>query len=149
MINRPFKIVVVEDNEWYSKLLVHSLSLNPDVEVVSFSSGKEFLANLNESIDVVTLDYRLPDMNGDELLVKIKEFDENIEVIIVSEQENIETAVELLKSGAYDYIVKAKDIRDRLLNAVNHIRKKATLRAKVSSLQEEIAQKFHFKNTII
>lgn len=149
MIDKPFKIIVVEDNEWYSKLLVHSLSLNPDFEIESYSSGKDFLANLRKDIDVVTLDYRLPDMNGDELLKKIKEFDEDIEVVIVSEQENIETAVQLLKSGAYDYIVKAKDIRERLLNTVSNIRKKSTLRAKLTSLQEEVGYKFNLQNTII
>ncbi len=149
MTNKPFKIIVVEDNEWYSKLLVHSLSLNPDFEIESYSSGKEFLSHLSKTTDVVTLDYRLPDMNGNELLKKIKEFDEDIEVIVVSEQENIETAVELLKAGAYDYIVKAKDIRDRLLNTVNNIRKKSNLKAKVSSLQEQVEYKFNFQNTII
>jgi two-component system response regulator AtoC len=149
MINKPFKIIVVEDNEWYSKLLVHSLSLNEDFEIENYFSGKEFLAHLSKDIDIVTLDYRLPDMNGDELLKKIKEYNEDIEVIIISEQENIETAVELLKLGAYDYIVKEKDIRDRLLNTVNHIRKKSSLRAQVSSLQEEVEHKFTFQNTII
>jgi two-component system, NtrC family, response regulator AtoC len=149
MINKPFKIIVVEDNEWYNKLLVHSLSLNPDFEVESYSSGKEFLSSLTHNPDVVTLDYILPDMNGNELLKKIKEYNEDIEVIVISEQENIETAVELLKAGAYDYIVKAKDIRDRLLNTINNIRKKATLKAKVSSLQEEVEHKFNFQNTII
>jgi two-component system response regulator AtoC len=149
MINKPFKVIVVEDNEWYNKLLVHSLSLNQDFEIESYFSGKEFLEHLNKEIDVVTLDYRLPDMNGNELLKKIKEYDDDIEVIIISEQENIETAVELLKSGAYDYIVKEKDIRDRLLNTVNHIRNKSTLKARVSSLQEEVEHKFTFQNTIV
>ncbi|HVD96843.1 MAG TPA: sigma-54 dependent transcriptional regulator [Cytophagaceae bacterium] len=149
MSHRPFKITVVEDNEWYNKLLVHSLSLNPDFEIESYTSGKDFLARLSKDTDVVTLDYRLPDMNGNELLKKVKEFNEEIEVIVISEQENIETAVELLKAGAYDYIVKEKDIRDRLLNTVNNIRKKTTLKAKVSSLQEEIEHKFNFQNTII
>ena len=149
MINKPFKIIVVEDNEWYNKLLVHSLSLNKDFEIENYFSGKEFLEHLNQEINVVTLDYRLPDINGNELLKKIKEYNEDIEVIIISEQENIETAVELLKSGAYDYIVKEKDIRDRLLNTVNHIRNKSTLKARVSSLQEEVEHKFTFQNTII
>jgi two-component system response regulator AtoC len=149
MITKPFKIIVVEDNEWYSKLLVHSLSLNQDFEIENYFSGKEFLAHLSKDIDVVTLDYRLPDMNGNELLKKIKEYNEDIEVIVISEQENIETAVELLKLGAYDYIVKEKDIRDRLLNTVSHIRKKLSLKARVSSLQEEVEHKFTFQNTII
>ena len=64
MEEKSFKIFVVEDDEWYNKLLVHNLSLNPDYEIESFSSGKECLANLHKLPDVVTLDYRLPDMKG-------------------------------------------------------------------------------------
>ena len=149
MSQKPFKIIVVEDNEWYNKLLVHSLSLNPDFEIESFFSGKDFLAHMDKNVDVVTLDYRLPDMNGDELLKKIKQINEEIEVIIISEQDNIETAVELLKLGAYDYIVKAKDIRERLMNIIGNIRKNTSLKAKVSYLQKEVESKYNFQNTII
>jgi two-component system response regulator AtoC len=149
MAQGAFRVVVVEDNEWYNKLLVHSLSLNPDFEVESYSCGKDFLEHITHNPDVVTLDYRLPDMNGDALLKKIKAYNEDIEVIVISEQENVATAVALLQAGAYDYIVKAKDIRDRLLNTVQHIRKKQKLTARVSSLQEEVIQKFSFKNSLI
>ena len=149
MDSKSFKIFVIEDNEWYNRLLVHNLSLNPDYEVKGFLSGKDFLKDLNQNPDVVTLDYRLPDVEGDKLLRQIKDFNEDIEVIIISEQENIETAVELLKSGAYDYLVKEKDIRDRLLNTVNNIRKNSSLKARVSKLQEEVQQKYDFQKTII
>jgi two-component system response regulator AtoC len=68
MTDKPFKIFVVEDSEWYNRLLVHTLSLNPDFEIKSFSNGRDFLNSLNESPDMVTLDYRLPDISGLELL---------------------------------------------------------------------------------
>lgn len=148
-MNKPFKIAVVEDNEWYNKLLVHSITLNPDYEIDTYFSGKDLLDNLHKIPDVVTLDFRLPDMNGRELLQKIKDYNEDIEVIVISEQDNIETAVELLKMGAYDYIVKAKDIRDRLLNTINNIRKNSKLKAYVSTLKKEIEKKYDFENTII
>ena len=73
MSEKPFKIFVVEDSEWYNRLLVHTLSLNPDYEVKSFLNGTDFLNCLNESPDVITLDYRLPDTTGLELLKKIKQ----------------------------------------------------------------------------
>src|ERR1035438_7273249 len=124
MLNdNQFKVFVVEDNEWYNKLLVHSASLNPDFEVKGFYSGKDFLDHLKENPNVVTLDFLLPDMDGAALLKKIKDFNEDIEVIIISEQDDIETAIELLKAGAYDYIVKTKEIRNRLLNTINNIAK--------------------------
>lgn len=149
MENKPFKIYVVEDNEWYNKLLVHNLSLNPDFVVESFLNGKELVAALTKKPDVVTLDYRLPDTDGESLLKKIKDYDANIEVIIISEQEEIETAVDLLKAGAYDYIVKSKDIKDRLINTINHIKKNAKLKNQLVTLQKEVQGKYAFEKSII
>lgn len=149
MTSDPFKIFVVEDDELYNRLLVHTLSLNPDFEVKSFFSAKEFLSNLNENPDVVTLDYRLPDSTGIELLQKIKINNPETEVIVISEQGEIETAVELLKSGAYDYIVKTKDIRELLLNTINNIRKHSHLKARLNHLQKEVEKKYDFRKNII
>ena len=73
MTGNSVKIFVVEDNDWYNRLLVHTLSLNPDYEVKSFFTGHDFLAALHERPDIVTLDYRLPDMTGDELLKQIRQ----------------------------------------------------------------------------
>lgn len=149
MNEAPFLVFVVEDDEWYSKLLVHSISLNPEFEVARFSTGKELLAALHRRPSVITLDYRLPDYQGDELLSRIKSFDSSIEVVVISEQENIETAVDLLKHGAYDYIVKSKDIKDRILNTVNHIHKNVGLQKRITVLQKEVEHKFSFEKTII
>lgn len=145
----PFKVFVVEDNEWYNKLLVHSISLNPDYEVASFFSGKDFLDHLKEKPDVVTLDFLLPDMDGAAILKKIKDFNEEIEVIIISEQDDIETAIDLLKSGAYDYIVKTKDIRNRLLNTINNISKNHSLKAQIKTLKKEVQKKYDFQTSIV
>ncbi len=146
---QAFNIYVVEDNEWYNKLLVHTLSLNPEFTVKSFFSGEEMLRELSDIVDVVTLDYRLPDTTGDVLLKKIKERSPNTEVIIISEQSEITTAVELLKLGAYDYLVKSEDIRDRLWNSVNHVRKHAGLKQKIEILQSEVEKKYDFQNSIL
>lgn len=142
-------IFVVEDNDWYNKLLVHTLSLNPDHIVESFSDGKTLLKELHRKPNIITLDYRLPDANGDEILQKIHAVDPNIEVIIISEQENIETAVELLKLGAYDYLVKTPDIRDLLLNSLRNIGKANALRQRINLLEKEVTQKYEFQKTII
>jgi two-component system, NtrC family, response regulator AtoC len=150
MSHQPFLIHIVEDNEWYNKLLAHHLSLNPDFVVERFFTGKDFLAALSKKTpSVVTLDYRLPDSNGEILLKKIKETNPNTEVIIVSEQEEIEIAIALLKAGAYDYIVKTKDIGGRLLNTINNIRKKNQLKTQIFTLNKEVTKKYAFENTII
>ena len=149
MGEKPFKIFVVEDDEWYRKLLVHNLSLNPDYDIESFANGKDCLSNLNKNPDVITLDYRLPDMQGLEILKKIKAENEEIQVILISEQDEIDVVVELLKYGAYDYIVKSKDIRERLLNTVQNIRNGVRLKKEIVSLRDEVKKKYSYQNTIV
>lgn len=138
MSEKAFKIFVVEDDEWYSRLLVHTLSLNPDYEIQSFGTGKDCLANLHQEPDIITLDYRLPDMKGLEVLKQIKEINEDIQIILISEQIDIEVVVTLLQHGAYDYIVKSKDIRERLLNTVNNIRQGSSLKKEIVNLRQEV-----------
>lgn len=144
-----FRIFVVEDDEWYNRLLVHNLSLNPDYEVVPFFNATDCINNLHQAPDVITVDYRLPDMKGLELLKKIKSHNRDIQVILISEQDDIEVVVDLLKHGAYDYIVKTRDIRERLLNTVSNIRSRAGMEKEIASLRKEVGRKYDYRNTII
>ena len=147
--DKAFKIFVVEDDDWYNRLLVHNLSLIPEYEIESYSNGKACIKNLDKEPDLVTLDYRLPDMKGLDVLKEIKAINEEIQVILISEQDDIEVVVELLKHGAYDYIVKSSDIKERLLNTVNNIRKGANLKKEIVSLRQEVKKKYSYQNTII
>ena len=149
MDTKPFRVFVVEDDNWYNRLLVHNLSLNPDYVIDSYTNGKDCLDNLNKNPDVITLDYRLPDMKGLEILKRIKAENEDIQVVLISEQDEIDVVVELLKYGAYDYIVKSKDIRERLLNTVQNIRNGVNLRKEIVSLRNEVRKKYSYQNTII
>jgi len=149
MTERPVKIFVVEDNEWYNKLLVHTLSLIPDYEIKSFFNAKDFLNCIHESPDIVTLDYRLPDISGLEVLKRIRQENMDVQVILISEQEDINTVVTLLKLGAYDYITKSNDIRDRLLNTIQNLRNGIGLKLEISSLRREIQKKYSFRQSIL
>jgi len=145
---RPLKIFVVEDNLFYGELLKRHLSLNPDNEVYLFKTGKECLDHLYQKPDLISLDYGLPDIPGDKVLKKIKADYPELPVIIVSGQEDIKTAVSLLRGGAYDYFVKDDDTKDRLWNAVNKIRQHMNLRDELDVLKDEIEQKYAFRNVI-
>jgi DNA-binding NtrC family response regulator len=149
MTEKPLKIFVVEDNEWYNRLLVYTLSLNPDYDVKSFFNGNDFLNSLSESPDIVTLDYRLPDISGIELLKRIHQENSDIQVILISEQEDINTVVALLKLGAYDYITKSDDIKERLLNTIQNLRQGIGLKREISTLRKEIQKKYSFHQTIL
>lgn len=143
------KIFIVEDNDWYQKFLKHTVSLNPDYEVKVFSTGTGILNALDELPGIVTMDYRLPDITGEELLERIKMLSPDTQVIVISEQEEIETAVSLLKLGAYDYIVKGNDIRNRLLNTLSNAQKQSKLLRKIEKLEIEVQAKYTFDETII
>ncbi len=145
----PFKIFVVEDDEWYREFIAYVLSLNPDYEVRKFSSGKEMLGRLHENPDAITIDYFLPDTDGTALIKQIREFDPDIETLVISEQNQVDTAVGLLKLGIYDYIVKTKDIKEKLLTVVNNIRKNQKLKTRINTLEQEVKRHYSFQNIIV
>ena len=147
-IEQSVKIFAVEDDTTYSKFLGYILSLNPDFEYQIFKTGKECIENLHHKPTIITLDYSLPDMSGEEVMKKIKEFDPQIMVIIISAQEDIGTAVQLLKLGAYDYITKDGETKNRLLNTINNARKNISLVNEINYLKQEITQKYQFKSII-
>ncbi|NCC71979.1 MAG: sigma-54-dependent Fis family transcriptional regulator [Sphingobacteriia bacterium] len=143
-----FKIFIVEDDPFYGEMLKYHISLNPDYSVEKFQTGKDFLNNLHRNPSVVTLDYTLPDISGLEVLKKIVAYNPNIPVIIVSGQEDVSTAVNLLKEGAYDYFVKNDETKDRIWNSLKKIREKLDLEKEIDSLKEEIGRKYIFGNII-
>lgn len=144
-----FNIFVVEDDEWYQKLLSYNLSLNPDHVITTFSTGSEMLRSLHLKPDLITLDYRLPDMNGAEIMRRVRAHDEEIPVIIISQQDDIEVAVQLLREGAYDYIVKSMEIQGRLLAAADRVRKSKALQEEVTDLRREVQKKYDFRSAIL
>ena len=72
-IGDSVKIFTIEDDPNYSRFLEYILSLNPDYEVRSFESGSVALEHLHEKPAVITLDYTLPDIQGEQVLRQIKE----------------------------------------------------------------------------
>jgi len=149
MENAPFKIFILDDDVWYSELLEYHLSSNPDYVLRKFHSAKDCLANLHERPNVVTVDYSLPDLNGGEVIKKIKEYNPDIQIVAISGQEDVATAVDLLKRGAYDYIVKDEDTPERLWNTINKIRENVSLRKEITELREQIGQKYDFGKMLL
>lgn len=143
------KIFIVEDDPWYGQILKHHLGLNPEYEVDLFETGKDLLHHLYAKPDLVCMDFGLPDISGDKLLKEILSRNKMLPVIVISAQEEISVAVELLKAGAKDYIIKDDHAREQLWKAILQIRENIHLRQEVESLKEQLGQKFSFENTII
>jgi DNA-binding NtrC family response regulator len=147
-MDETVRIFVVEDDPTYARFLKYILELNPDYEVTHFDKGQDCLANLFHKPSIVVLDYSLPDTSGEEVLKEIKKFDPSMLVIIVSAQEQVGTAVKLLKLGAFDYIIKNEDTKDLLLNAINNARKNVRLINEINFLKQELSEKYGFEKMI-
>lgn len=143
------KIFVVEDEPMYSRLVKYTMELNPDHEVHVFENGQDCIDNLHLKPTIVSIDYSLPDMNGEELLTKIHNFDKNIRVIVLSGQQDVATAINLLKLGASDYLTKDSETQDRLLNSVNLLKENTSLIKEISYLKEELTEKYQFGNFLL
>src|ERR1043165_4551472 len=143
-----FKIFIVEDDPWYGEVLAYHLSMNPDYEVSRFTNARDCLAKLSAKPGLITLDYSLPDGDGLSVLKKIRDYNADVPVFIISSQENVSTAVQLLKHGANDYFVKDINTKDLLWNAVIRLREHQTLKTEVAQLKEELGQKYDLSKSI-
>lgn len=142
------KVFIVEDDKAFGEMLRYFISLHPDFETEVFVTGTELLNNLYKDPDIISLDYSLPDISGLKVLKKIKEHDPELPVIVVSGQEDIGTALSLLKEGAYEYIVKDNDTKDRLWNALSHLKENLFLKKEIRDLKEEIGKRYDYENVI-
>jgi two-component system, NtrC family, response regulator AtoC len=142
-------IFIVEDDSWYADLLEYNLKLNSEYEVEKFLNAEDCLQNLYKHPMAITLDYSLPGCTGGEALAKIKKSLPSLPVIMISGQENITTAIDLLKEGAYDYIVKNDDTHKRLWRALTNIQENFKLKQENENLKEAVTEKYSFSNLII
>ncbi|HEY7675509.1 MAG TPA: response regulator, partial [Candidatus Methylomirabilis sp.] len=99
-------ILVIDDELFMRRLCDDMLSLR-GFKVLSAESAKEGLAVLEQGgVDVVLLDIMMPELSGLEFLPILKKTDPDVFVIIITAYASLETAIEALKKGAYDYIRK-------------------------------------------
>ena len=146
---KPFHIIVAEDDNWYLNFLEYQLTLIPEYYVTKVQSGKELISLLHQHPEVITLDYNLSDFKGEEMLKIIKRESPHTEVVIVSGQNDVSTAINLLKAGAYDYVVKDDDTKERLWKTIANIKANVGLKKEVENLKDELQIKYNFSQNLI
>ena len=104
------KILVVDDEAMARKLLKDFLEVK-GYDVITASGGKEALEKIKEEPDIVLLDIMMPDMNGMEVLDKIKEMSPSTVVIMVTALAENALGVESIKRGAFDFVTKPIDLK--------------------------------------
>jgi DNA-binding NtrC family response regulator len=115
------KFFIVDDDVFCAKLYEQFLNNINCNDIVYFDNGKDCLLNLNQNPDIIFLDHNMNDLSGFEVLKKIKRYNPNIYIVMISAQENIKTAVDALKYGAFDYIIKDSNVTDKMTQVINKI----------------------------
>ena len=112
-----FSVFLVDDDPFFLSVCEQYLHNTGFTNVRQFQSGTEFLKNMQLQPDLIFLDYNMDSLNGIETLKKIKRFNPDSLVVFISGQENIDIAVNALKYGAFDYLVK-KNINEEKIKSL-------------------------------
>lgn len=121
MNEQQFKFFIVDDDIFCANMYeqyIRNMNYN---DITYFSNGTDCLDNLYHKPDIIFLDHNMEDITGFEVLKKIKRFNPNIYVVMVSGQENIKTAVDALKYGAFDYLIKDDTVCDKMTLIIQKI----------------------------
>jgi len=133
-----YTIYIIDDEDTIRDSL--SMALETDYSLAAFSNAEDALEMLGDnSPDLVLLDIGLPGMSGVEAIKRIKRFDSNIVVIMVTAYEDINTVISAMKLGAYDYIVKPINL-DGLEVTIKNALETIKLRREVQDLQNSLLQ---------
>lgn len=119
-------IFLVDDEPIQNEMLKDYLAERFSYEIKTFESGESALREISVRPQIVVLDFHLNShlpnaQNGVEVLKKIKELSPESQVIMLSGQDKLEVAVESMKYGAYDYVVKGETAFSRMENVINNI----------------------------
>jgi two-component system cell cycle response regulator len=139
-MKEKFKILVVDDEDVIRELLTEHLT-DEDFNVAAVSSGEEALEVFREDPDhLVITDIRMGGMSGIQLLEEIKKLDENALVIMITSHASLDSAVETLRAGAYDYIFKPFEDLNQVTEIVNRGMDKIQLLDRNRQLVENLEQ---------
>jgi len=151
MIRYPIKVLVVEDN--IDQLLLTERALkrfSSETEVVPVRNGQHCLDRLaREDFSIVILDYSLPQLDGVEVVKRINERGLHVPVIMVTGQGDEQVAVEAMKNGVYDYIVKKQGYLNTLPQAVENAIERHDLQARLRASEDKYKRLAENANDLI
>jgi DNA-binding NtrC family response regulator len=144
---KRLQILIVEDDSTLRDLLAEVLR-GWGYETAAVASGAEALELLKTQLfEVAVLDIHLPEMDGVELLRQVKRHDPSIEVLMMTGDPTVATAVETLKLGAYDYLTKPL-ILEELRHLLDHILERRMLRQEVSTLRSRLGEQLRMAELV-
>ena len=117
------KIYVVDDEVIYLNMFEQLLRNVGYKDISTFNNGDDCINNLHHNPDVIFLDYNMDNLTGYDVLKKVKRFNPNIHVVMISGQEEIKPAINTLKHGAFDYIQKDDNVEEKVTDVLSKVLK--------------------------
>jgi DNA-binding NtrC family response regulator len=105
-----FKVFLIEDNQTEGMLLKLALSSNPDLNIEHFTNAKDMFEKITEKPSIALVDINLPDINGLELIQKLKVQLPEIKIIVISAQRDVDMIAQIQEEGVYNYLVKSEGV---------------------------------------
>lgn len=126
MKNEKIKLFLVDDDAVFLKALEIQFFEHADFTIQTFPTGEILMENISQQPDVIILDYQLDGierdaMNGLETLDKIKAFNPDVPVVMLSSQDKIDVAINCMHHRAFDYVVKSETAFMRLQKIITTI----------------------------
>jgi polysaccharide export outer membrane protein len=116
-----FKFFIIDDDIFCANVYNQYLINMNFIDITHYTNGTDCINNLHQNPDIIFLDHNMEDISGFEVLKKIKRYNPNIYVVMISGQENIATAVDALKYGAFDYVIKGNDVYEKIALIISEI----------------------------
>jgi two-component system NtrC family response regulator len=143
----PFAILIVDD-EAAQRTMIRGFLQKQGLHVSDVGSGEQALRAVQcEIFDLVISDYKMPMMSGLEVLEGIKQINPILPVVILTAYGTVDSAVEAMKAGAYDYLSKPVDL-DELLHLIGRVQERQRLVTEVQELRQELVERFRFDQII-
>jgi len=147
MPSKQMKLLVVEDEKSQREMLEGFL-LKQGFSVSSVDGGKTALeAVRGGSFDLVFLDYKMPQMNGLQVLQEMKKINPELNVIMMTAYGTIEMAVQSMKAGAVDYLTKPIDL-DEILLLIEKVSERILLQEENRELKDQLRERYQFHQII-
>jgi DNA-binding NtrC family response regulator len=142
-----FMILVVDDESAQRGAIAGYLR-KQGFAVEESADGASAIARVRaQHVDLVLTDFRMPDMSGQEVLRAVREINPDIPVVVITAYGSVESAVEIMKSGAFDYVQKPVELEELLL-IIERARDHRMLVSENRILREQLAERYSFDNII-
>ncbi|HVP61414.1 MAG TPA: sigma-54 dependent transcriptional regulator [Myxococcaceae bacterium] len=148
MSKRPGKILVVDDDKVVLRAVTEILQREGYTVVAIDDAVEGLAASKDPTVDVAVLDIRMPHLSGMDLLRAIKQGRPDVEVVMMTAFATVETAVEAVKAGAYDYLTKPFSNIDEVSLTVAKALERKQLKDRTRVLEEQLSVKGQFEDLI-